>query len=62
VKLTLKGSSLPIQPFCAYSAVSAMPGHRRRQRERQVDQRIDDALGRELVAHQHPGDDRPNTR
>jgi hypothetical protein len=30
-------------------------GHGRGQRERQVDQRIDDALARKLVAHQHPG-------
>ena len=30
---------------------------RRRQRERQVDDRIDEAAARELVPHQHPGDD-----
>jgi hypothetical protein len=32
-------------------------GHRRRQRERQIDQRIDKALAGERIAHQHPGDD-----
>ncbi len=29
---------------------------RGRQRERQIDQRVDDPLGRKGVAHQHPGD------
>ena len=32
-------------------------GDRGRQRERQVDQRADQPLGREIVAHQHPGDE-----
>ena len=33
-------------------------GDDRRQRERQVDQRVDDGLAGELVAHQHPRDQR----
>ena len=33
-------------------------GDDRRQRERQVDERVDHALAREAVAHQHPGDQR----
>ena len=33
-------------------------GDDRRQRERQVDQRVDDALAGEVVAHQHPRDER----
>ena len=32
-------------------------GDSRRQRERQIDQRIDDALARKLVAREHPRDD-----
>ena len=32
------------------------PGDDRRQRERQVDQRVDDALAREPVTHEHPRD------
>ena len=32
-------------------------GDRGRQRERQVDQRVDQPLAGEAVAHQHPGDD-----
>ena len=34
------------------------PGDDRRQRERQVDQRVDEALAAEPVAHQDPGDQR----
>ena len=30
-------------------------GHRRRQRERQIDQRVDDPAARKLVADEHPG-------
>ena len=33
-------------------------GDDRRQREGQVDEGVDDALARELVAHEHPGDQR----
>ena len=33
-------------------------GHRGRQRERQVDDGVEQALEREIVAHQHPGDER----
>jgi hypothetical protein len=36
--------------------------HRRRQREGQVDRRVDDALAGEAVAHQHPGERTPKTR
>ena len=32
-------------------------GHRRRQRERQIDQRIDETLAGEGIADQHPGHD-----
>ena len=38
------------------------PGDDRRQRERQVDQRVDDSLAAELVAHEHPGDQRAGDR
>ena len=34
-------------------------GDDRRQRERQVDDRVDERLAAEVVAHEHPGDDRP---
>ena len=37
-------------------------GDRRRQRERQIDQGIDDAASRELVADQHPGDEKAEDR
>ena len=37
-------------------------GDDRRQRERQVDQRVDDALAAEPVAHEHPGDQRAGDR
>ena len=46
--------SAPIQPFGASTAVSAMPGDRGRQREREVDERVEDAPARELVAHERP--------
>ena len=36
-----------------------MPGDDRRQREGQVDDRVDVPLARELIANEHPGDDRP---
>ena len=51
--------SMPSGPSLPYSASSTNPADDRRQRERQVDQRVDDALARELVAHEHPGDQRP---
>src|SRR3712207_8558459 len=37
-------------------------GDDRRQRERQVDERVDEALAAEVVADQHPGDDRAHHR
>ncbi len=37
-------------------------GHRGRQRERQVDQRVDQPAARELVAHERPGDDEAEER
>ena len=37
-------------------------GDRGRQRERQIDQRIDDAPARKPVSRQHPGDDQPKHR
>ena len=38
------------------------PGDDRRQREREVDDRVDDVLAAEVVADEHPGDDRPGAR
>ncbi len=38
------------------------PGNDRRQRERQVDDRVDDRLAGERVPHEHPRDDRPEHR
>ena len=38
------------------------PGDDRRQGERQVDDRVDDALAAEVVAHEHPGDERARDR
>ena len=37
-------------------------GDRGRQREGQVDERVDEAAAREAVAHQHPGDDEAEAR
>ena len=37
-------------------------GHRGRQRERQVDQRVDDAAAGKRVAHQHPRDEQAEHR
>ena len=62
VKLTLNGSHCPIQPLLRIERGQRDAGHRGRQRERQVDQRVDDALAGERVAHQHPGDEQPEDR
>ena len=39
-----------------------MPGDGRGQREREIDQGIDDALARKVVAHQHPRDEQAEDR
>ena len=33
------------------------PGHGRRQRERQIDERIEEPLAGKLVTNEHPGDE-----
>src|SRR3546814_9972713 len=37
-------------------------GDRRRQRERQIDQRVEEALAGEAIAREHPGDQRAEHR
>ena len=38
------------------------PGHRRRQRERQVHRRVKELAPREIISHQHPGDEQAEHR
>ena len=57
VKATLMPSGSrywPSQPFLRVERGQRDAGHRRRQRERQIDQRVDQLLAREAVAHQRP--------
>ena len=49
----------PSQPFGDVQIRVHQPGDRRRQRERQIDERIEQPLAGELVADQHPGDEQP---
>ena len=54
-----------VEPERALGPVQGQQGQAgddRRQRERQVDQRVDGALAREIVADQDPGDERAHDR
>ena len=65
VKATLmpSGSSgCPIQPFSRVERGQRDAGDRGRQRERQIDQRVDEPLAGKAVAHQHPGDEQAEDR
>ena len=53
--LTPSGASrLPIEPVRRVDRSQSDAGHRRRQRERQVDERIDDAAAGKPISHEHP--------
>src|SRR5215217_6729371 len=58
---TTKGSptktSAMRMPMGGIEAGEGDPGHRGRQRKRQIDQRIDNPPARELVANENPGND-----
>ena len=58
----VKATSMPTGPFGPYRASSVSPATIVGQRERQVDERVDDSLAAELVAHEHPGDERARHR
>ena len=54
----VKATSIPTGLLRPVERQQREAGDDRRQRERQVDQRVDDALAAEAVAHQHPRDQR----